>query len=428
MPPIAPSAQAHPARASTSSVRPTNSIDCASHCCACRAGSARTRSAGSRRRSSRCSRRWSSSARARSATSPTSNTSRRRRRARSSPPSKRSGSWSAGTTRRPTVLGHRRHAGPASSSSTRSASPAGAGSPHGSPLLDADDVATVDGALPALERLLGDRIVNDRVSAVSHRTFASMRFRNYRLYFFSQIVSFSGTWMQGIAQAWLVLELTGSGTALGTVVAHAVPPHAAARAVGWRDRRPVRQAPADHRSRRSTAGLLALTLGVAHHHRRRRTLDGLRDRRVLRRGHRRRQPEPADVRDGDGRPGRHRQRGHAQQRRRQRRPGDRSGDRRRASSPPSASAQCFIFNAVSYVAVIIAMLLIRTSELHPSARTRRGPRPTARRVPLCVEHADPAHHARDARRDRHAHVRVHHHPAAARRVHVRRRSERARRR
>ena len=34
---------------------------------------------------------------------------------------------------------------------------------------------------------------------------------------------------------------------------------------------------------------------------------------------------------------------------------------------------CFIFNAVSYVAVIIAMLLIRTSELHPSARTPKAP-------------------------------------------------------
>ena len=45
------------------------------------------------------------------------------------------------------------------------------------------------------------------------------RFRNYRLYFASQAVSFSGTWMQLIALSWLVLQLTGSGTALGTVMA-----------------------------------------------------------------------------------------------------------------------------------------------------------------------------------------------------------------
>ena len=35
--------------------------------------------------------------------------------------------------------------------------------------------------------------------------------------------------------------------------------------------------------------------------------------------------------------------------------------------------QCFIFNAVSYMAVIIAMIMIRSSELHPSARTAKAP-------------------------------------------------------
>lgn len=49
------------------------------------------------------------------------------------------------------------------------------------------------------------------------RTFSSLRIPNYRLFFVGQVVSLSGTWMQGIAQAWLVLELTGSGTALGLV-------------------------------------------------------------------------------------------------------------------------------------------------------------------------------------------------------------------
>jgi MFS family permease len=47
------------------------------------------------------------------------------------------------------------------------------------------------------------------------RTFSSLRIRNYRLFFIGQMVSLSGTWMQGVAQAWLVLDLTGSGTALG---------------------------------------------------------------------------------------------------------------------------------------------------------------------------------------------------------------------
>jgi len=49
--------------------------------------------------------------------------------------------------------------------------------------------------------------------------FRSLRTRNYRLYASGQIVSLTGTWMQRVAQDWLVLELTNSGTALGIVTA-----------------------------------------------------------------------------------------------------------------------------------------------------------------------------------------------------------------
>jgi MFS family permease len=51
------------------------------------------------------------------------------------------------------------------------------------------------------------------------RIFSSLRVPNYRLYFIGQVISLSGTWMQRVAQSWLVLELTGSGTALGVVSA-----------------------------------------------------------------------------------------------------------------------------------------------------------------------------------------------------------------
>ncbi|MQA99665.1 MAG: MFS transporter [Actinobacteria bacterium] len=51
------------------------------------------------------------------------------------------------------------------------------------------------------------------------RTFDSLRVRNYRLFFFGQILSWSGTWMQWVAQAWLILRLTDSGLALGMVTA-----------------------------------------------------------------------------------------------------------------------------------------------------------------------------------------------------------------
>ena len=37
------------------------------------------------------------------------------------------------------------------------------------------------------------------------RTFISLSHRNYRNFFFSQAVSLTGTWMQSVAMAWLVL-------------------------------------------------------------------------------------------------------------------------------------------------------------------------------------------------------------------------------
>jgi MFS family permease len=49
----------------------------------------------------------------------------------------------------------------------------------------------------------------------SRETFSSLYVRNYRLYYIGQIISTSGTFMQSVAQAWLVLQLTNSGTALG---------------------------------------------------------------------------------------------------------------------------------------------------------------------------------------------------------------------
>ena len=59
-----------------------------------------------------------------------------------------------------------------------------------------------------------------RVRRLGRDTFASLRNRNYRLYFVGQTISVSGTWMQNLAQAWLILELTHkNGTALGIVTA-----------------------------------------------------------------------------------------------------------------------------------------------------------------------------------------------------------------
>jgi MFS family permease len=48
---------------------------------------------------------------------------------------------------------------------------------------------------------------------------SSLRQRNYRLFFFGQLVSVAGTWMQTVAQSFLVLGLTHSGTQLGLTTA-----------------------------------------------------------------------------------------------------------------------------------------------------------------------------------------------------------------
>ena len=61
--------------------------------------------------------------------------------------------------------------------------------------------------------------LNRYLRQFSQDTFSSLRVRNYRLYYIGQIISTSGTFMQSVAQAWLVLQLTNSGTALGITTA-----------------------------------------------------------------------------------------------------------------------------------------------------------------------------------------------------------------
>jgi MFS family permease len=45
----------------------------------------------------------------------------------------------------------------------------------------------------------------------------ALRHRNFQLFFAGQLLSLTGTWMQTVAQAWLVYRLTGSSLLLGTV-------------------------------------------------------------------------------------------------------------------------------------------------------------------------------------------------------------------
>jgi MFS family permease len=57
------------------------------------------------------------------------------------------------------------------------------------------------------------------VTAALGRSFSSLSVPNYRRYFAGQVVSLSGNWMQTVAEVWLILRLTGSGTMVGLAAA-----------------------------------------------------------------------------------------------------------------------------------------------------------------------------------------------------------------
>jgi MFS family permease len=64
--------------------------------------------------------------------------------------------------------------------------------------------------------LVAEQVV-ERAPNAFLRTFAALRHRNFRLFWFGQLISLIGTWMQTTGQAWLVLQLTKNAWALGVV-------------------------------------------------------------------------------------------------------------------------------------------------------------------------------------------------------------------
>jgi MFS family permease len=91
--------------------------------------------------------------------------------------------------------------------------------------------------------------------------FRALGARNYRLFFFGQMVSLIGTWMQSIAQSWLIYRLTGSAALLGLVVfCNQLPVFFLAPLGGWlADRLPKRALLV---ATQGAAMLLALTLSA----------------------------------------------------------------------------------------------------------------------------------------------------------------------
>jgi MFS family permease len=58
-----------------------------------------------------------------------------------------------------------------------------------------------------------------RIVAIGKQTFSALAIPNFRLFFFGQSTSLVGTWMQSVAQSWLVFTVTHSATAIGLVLA-----------------------------------------------------------------------------------------------------------------------------------------------------------------------------------------------------------------
>ena len=103
--------------------------------------------------------------------------------------------------------------------------------------------------VPALARCLDGGRVTAALLRANRRTFASLRkHRNYRLFFAGQVMSVSGTWMQNIATAWLVLELTHSPVAVGVLALCQFLPFTVFGLFARRARRPLRRPPPGDRT------------------------------------------------------------------------------------------------------------------------------------------------------------------------------------
>ena len=72
---------------------------------------------------------------------------------------------------------------------------------------------------PAADAPAGVPRLADADRPFMRRTFAALHHRDFRIYFLGQLISVTGTWMQQVAQGWLILVLTGSPFLLGVVTA-----------------------------------------------------------------------------------------------------------------------------------------------------------------------------------------------------------------
>ena len=104
-------------------------------------------------------------------------------------------------------------------------------------------------------------------AAPPRRTLSSLRVRNYRLFFTGQTISVSGTWMQTVAQGWLVLNLHGTGTDLGLITSARFLPMTLLAPMGgvWADRLDKRRVLYVTQSASGVLAFLLAGLTYTHH-------------------------------------------------------------------------------------------------------------------------------------------------------------------
>ena len=231
--------------------------------------------------------------------------------------------------------------------------------------------------------------MSKRLSNVVRTTFRSLRVRNFRLFFVGQLISQVGTWLTTIALTLLVLHLTNSGLAIGALVACQFGPVLLLGAYGGRGGRPLGQAAA-----------------AAHHPDARRCCSRSRWRRWPSCTTRRWPPStPPPWPAGSCW-------------RSTTRPAARSWPRWcprptcRTPSPSTARSMtsarifgpalagvlvvtvgygwCFTIDAISYLAVIAGLWLMRTARAAPAARGRQGQGADPGRAALRAQRARPA--------------------------------------
>ena len=75
-----------------------------------------------------------------------------------------------------------------------------------------------DSKTPIQENVVTDSVPSQQSRGLRWQAAGrALRHRNFQLFFSGQLISLTGTWMQTVAQSWLVYRLTGSGLKLGAV-------------------------------------------------------------------------------------------------------------------------------------------------------------------------------------------------------------------